>query len=1198
LVVIGSAHTGWAASLQISAGGSHTAVLRSDGTIWTTGSNAAGQLGDGSGSSLRTSPVQVGLPGNAVNWKATATGANHTLGLKADGSLWAWGSNQYGQLGDGKNADKRSPVRIGSANSWTAIAAGGSSSFALKADGTLWAWGRNNLGQLGNADQAAIPVDRNAPVQVVNSGSSPFVVIVAGDEHAIALQADGSLWAWGANRYGNVPLQVMDQNNQITQRPADSSPHSTPVRIDFDNDWSVIAAGGSHSLAIKSNGTLWTWGRCNAGQLGIGVTDNSAHAVPVQVGTDRDWTSLSAGGLHSLAAKRNGTLWAWGDNSNGQLGDDTVTGHNSPIRITGPLDIPDIVVVAAGGHHTFAARANGEIYSWGSNTSGQLGDGTTTGNLAPLQVDSDAVSWIDTELGGQFTLARRSDGTLWAWGDNSSGQLGDGSFAKRPVPTMVGTAVNWVKQASGWNHTLALRADGSLWAWGDNTSGQLGSGTTSSGSTPVHIGAGQDWSAVAAGDMHSLALKRDGTLWAWGDNTNGQLGDGTTINSLTPRQVVTNIPGNFDSHWAAISAGGSHTLALQSDGTLWVWGDNSSGQLGDTSLGAGVNAPRQIVYFNTPGFNSGWVAISAGMSHSLALQADGTLWAWGNNVNSQLGNGNSIDQGAPVQVLSQGAAPFVAIAAGDSFSVARLADGSLWSWGSNSSGQLGKVSASSASPVRESTNAIDWVGVGAGGSHAVALKAGGGLWSWGNNAAGQLGDGTTIDRNTPAPLAEAHIDVDTSAIDYKTVAIGAVSSRNITIGNKGTASLTISSLSIGGQDSAMFGIYAGGTCGNASFTLAPGGSCTAALAFKAGSPGGLKNATLSIASNDPVSPAVTVDLFGTAGVQHTLTASVSSASPAGSGTISPSGTVLVLDGTSQTFSITPGAGYHVSDVTVDGISQGAMTSLTLPLVKANASVTALFAINTPPTSKATPGAGNYAGDVIVALTMNRAGVIYYTTDGTTPTTSSPVYSGPIALKSPSTTTVRFFSMDKAGYSEAVQSLTYNLHTPDLSGSVEINNGAVFTNSQQVNLALNASDPAGVTEMQVACDGTTYAQVEPYAVTRSCTLSPGDGLKTVLVKFKDGLGNWYPPLTAQITLNTTVPTTAGVSSCDLNGDGKVDISDALKALQITIGLYSPTLDEMIRGDVAPLVNGKPRPDGKIDIADTLLILQRSLGLVAW
>jgi alpha-tubulin suppressor-like RCC1 family protein len=1088
LLIFGLAQSAWGVTPQIKAGASHTVLLRADGTIWTVGSNSADQLGDGSGTSRRTTPVQVG---NAANWVAIAAGDQHNLALKADGSLWAWGANLHGQLGDGTKLNQSTPVRVGTANDWKAVAAGGASSFALKANGTLWAWGANDLGQLGNGDPAAAPGDVTAPVQVLNHGTSIYTAIAAGGKHVLALQADGSLWAWGSNQYG-----------QIAQDPADTASHSTPVQVGLDNDWRVIVAGGFHSVALKANGTMWAWGRSNNGQLGTGVTDGVPHITPVQVGTDTDWTAISAGHLHTLAVKRSGSLWAWGGNSSGQLGDGTITDRNIPIQLTTPSEINNIVAVTAGALHSLALKANGEIHAWGANDSGQLGDGTTVGSYYPFQVGSDVTSWVGVEPGGDFTVARRSNGTLWTWGGNTGGQLGDNTFTDRLVPAVVGTASNWISQASGWNHTVALQADGTLWTWGDNTSGQLGDGTGVNNPTPKPITATQpasaanNWTAVAAGDFHTLALRADGTLWAWGDNSSGQLGDGTVVNRSIPRQVVTKNPGSFDNNWIAIAAGGSHSLGLQADGTLWAWGDNSSGQLGDASFGTSVGIPNQVVNFTppTPAFNSSWVAIAAGLGHSLALQANGTLWAWGSNLSGQLGNGNATDQPAPAQVLNPGATPYVAVTSGDSYSAARQADGSLWSWGNDTSGQLGNGATDPdplhpvphATPTRENTAASDWAAVGSGASHTMALKAGGTLWAWGNNARGQLGDGTTVSRNVPTPLVEGLIDADPAYIDFNLVAIGSAPSGTVTIGNKGNGPLVVSSLNLGGADSAQFSVSPG-TCGAVPFTVAANGSCTVKVVFTAAAPAGVKLATLTIVSNDLGFPKVAVDLYGTAAVPYTITAGVS---PDGSGTITPSGTVSVLPGSSRSYTVKALPGYHLVDVTVNGVSQGAVTSVTTPQITANTTVQAIFAIDTH----------------VISATSDAKGTI------------SP------------------------------------------SGEVSCNNGSDKTFTFTPN--------PGYKVVNVIVDGVSLGPVPSYTFR---VINAAHTIK--LISIPDG---------------------------DLNNDGKVDVADVLRALQIAVGAVVPSAAELARGDVAPFDNaaGIPVPDGQITVGDALFILRKVVGLTKW
>jgi alpha-tubulin suppressor-like RCC1 family protein len=291
--------------------------------------------------------------------------------------------------------------------------------------------------------------------------------------------------------------------------------------------------------------------------------------------------------------------------------------------------------------------------------------------------------------GSQHTLALRADGSLWGWGQNDTGQLGDGTTLTRTSPVRVGTATDWLALAAGASHSLARKADGSLWAWGSNGSGQLGDGTTLTRTSPVRVGTAGDWLALAAGASHSLARKTDGSLWAWGYNGYGQLGDGTFANRTTPVQVGT------ATDWAAVAAGGSHSLALKADGSLWAWGSNGSGQLGDGSVVYYRSSPVRV------GTATDWLAVAAGASHSLALKADGSLWAWGNNGFGQLGDGTGANRSSPVRVGTD--ADWAAVAAGAYHSLALKADGSLWAWGWNYYGQLGAPTSESCGPYPCST---------------------------------------------------------------------------------------------------------------------------------------------------------------------------------------------------------------------------------------------------------------------------------------------------------------------------------------------------------------------------------------------------------------------------------------------------------------------------------------------------------------
>jgi len=1243
LIMLGVAGVCWGASPQAAAGVDHTVFLHADGTLWAAGSNASGQLGDGSFTG-HSEAVQIG---SAADWQAVSAGSDHSLALKADGTLWAWGSNASGQLGSvsGVNpvANQNAPLKIGTERTWIAVAAGGASSYALKADGSLWAWGANASGQLGNGNTSR----QNVPVPVQNPGSSRYRALSSGSDHVLALQADGSLWAWGANGSGQLGQLAVAGSALLV----DNAPHPVPVQVllaatPTDNDWSALAAGGAHSLALKSDGSLWAWGDNASGQIGVGSA--SGPVAPARIASGHVWAALAAGSLHSLALTRGGSLFAWGDNTSGQLGFGNAASQNSPLEITAPDGVDNLIGISAGAFHSLALKANGGFVAFGANVSGQFGNASFTGSLVPALVGSAGLGWVESEPGNQFTVARRSNGTLWSWGDNTNGQLGLGNLTVQLNPVLVDTRDNWGAQAAGFSHVAALKADGTLWSWGDNSSGQLGDGSQTPSLFPKQISGTDpsslpnDWAALAAGDLHTLALKGDGTLWSWGDNSSGQLGYDTSVApspdllpGTLPRQVT--VVGSANNNWVAIAAGGSHSLGLQSDGTLWVWGDNSQGQLGDPSLVESSILPSQIVNFLPPvaGFNSSWKAISAGFGHSLALQADGTLWSWGSNFDGQLGDGSTLTvQPLPVPVANDGA-PYVALAAGDAHSLARRADGTLWAWGRNLDGQLGigltdSVQTAHPTPLQVGLDR-DWAHFGVGGSHGIALKAQGTLWAFGSNQNGQLGDGSTLDKNSPSALLEASLLVAPSLDFGARGAGGAAVTLPLTVSNAGNNLLVFSVPSPGGANGNQFSVSAG-TC--TGFTVAGKQSCQLSVVFTPVASAGPKSAILTLNSNDPVRPVSSVNLSASVVQQFNI---ITSVTPAGAGSLSPA-TLQVAPGATPSFTIAAAVGFHVTSVTVNGVPKGALTSLTLAPVNSDQLIAASFALDSHVITLAAGANGSLSGPTAALQTSTP-------TYSITPATGFHVLDvtvNGVSKGALTTLTLPPISADltiAASFAINVYHITLSpgLHG-GISGPATANFGTTpsytitpapgwFISAVSVNGAPRAVTPAGmaVTLPALASDVTVTASFDittftlsvtgdprgsisiapggsaliPFGSSQTYILTPSAGYQVVKV-LADGVDQGPLPASTFTFNNVTASGhTLKVSFTpdgDLDGNGVVDVADALRALKIAVQLVTATAQDKRHGDVAPFDGaGVPVPDNDIGVGDALGILRKVVGL---
>ena len=504
----------------------------------------------------------------------------------------------------------------------------------------------------------------------------------------------GELWMWGYNNFGQLG------DNSIVNR-------SLPVQtITGGTDWSRVVTSYTSSAAIKSDGTLWCWGKGTEGQLG----DNTAitKSSPIQtVAGGTTWSSVAIGYNFCGGVKTDGTLWMWGNNASGQLGDNTIVSKSSPVQTIAGGSIWSSVSCGYG--HAAAIKTDGTLWTWGNQgywagARGGLGDNTLTNRSSPVQTVAGGTNWSKVSAGYGATSAIKRDGTLWVWGNNLAGMLGTNDTIHRssPVQTVAG-GTNWMLVSITSNNAVALKTDNSLWVWGSNNVGQLGDNTTVNKSSPVQTGLNSvDWLDAWAGAAMIRALKSDGRIFTWGSAGGaGHIGDNANINRSNPTQIVGSVAfknvgeGSNSVHSGAI--GNSFTTALVdlSDvymekqyfpnnpaGYLWSWGGSSYYSGGAGSLGLGVNNfnNRSSPVQNIMGATN-WKQVSSNYGVISEIRFDGTLWSAGRADNGQLGN-NRTSSGfpnfcSPVQIVS-GGIDWKQVSCGGVTNGAIKTDGTLW----------------------------------------------------------------------------------------------------------------------------------------------------------------------------------------------------------------------------------------------------------------------------------------------------------------------------------------------------------------------------------------------------------------------------------------------------------------------------------------------------------------------------------------
>lgn len=678
------------AAVALTAGANHTCALLAGGVARCWGDNASGQLGDGT---LASRSLPADVPGLGPGVLSLSAGVNHTCAVTAAGGVKCWGDNTAGKLGDGTTTASSTPVDVaGLASGAVAVSAGGVHSCALLASGGVMCWGDGTTGALGDGNLASSPV----PVEVFGL-AGPGRSIDAGETHTCALvmppgydypQAE----CWGSNAYGELGY---------LQTPPVPPPWAS---------WS---------------------------------------AYPNQVLGGIMGETISAGRSFTCSGSS-----CWGDDSSGQLGD----GAGGPGVASGvPVTIQGGPVAAAVASHGRHAAGVGYVqgsatdtvaYTWGSNAEGQLGDGSFTSSLVPVQVPDLPTGVAAMAAGAAHTCALFSSGGVKCWGRNSSGQLGDGTFTASPTPVdalITGTALPPMVASKG-HFTLAVKPDGTVWAWGANDSGQLGPslaiGTGSS--TPVQVTGLPRITSVAAGQAHGLALDAAGGVWAWGRNTNGQTDTGSAAPSATPRRLLS--PTASSQHGLpaihAIGAGPEASLAIARNGSVFFWGRVGDG-VGDFWTTWDPLTQTGVQNMCLPGDAGPAASVEAGRTFALSRHESQRLLLWGANSDGELAQGGGPYQwpaepltsdpvsGGPVPLWT--VAPLRGAAAGWRHALALAVDGRAFSWGANYYGQLGFDTGLAFHDLADTEVPVPAPAVVAAFDHTLALLPDGTVRAWGLN---------------------------------------------------------------------------------------------------------------------------------------------------------------------------------------------------------------------------------------------------------------------------------------------------------------------------------------------------------------------------------------------------------------------------------------------------------------------------------
>lgn len=700
--------------LSIASGARHNAAISKDSTLHTWGINTSGQLGTGNNATF-SAPQKIDVNNKYIK---VACGNDFTLAIRKDGSLWGFGLNTNAQLGLGNYSSTNTITRVGTDNDWVNIAAGNEFAIGIKSNGTTYSWGTNLNGQLGYG----FSINRSTtPIQInINNIKS----IACGDEFTIVLKNDGTIWSWGYNG-----------GNQLGYTSANPFIEYLPKQIGNANNWTAIAAGNGHSLFVNNDGELYTCGFNTFGQTGIGST--STNSTLTKITNITKAKSVGAGWNTSFVVDSLGDMYSSGRNNISQIGLTLTQNYPSFTKVT-LSNLDSFVLIDGGEGHSLFLNSKLNLYTIGWNNDGQLGTGNSANQSSLYLVNICSASsssgtsgsttnlcWIQASANNNASYAIKGDSSLWFWG----GML-------NTTPVQIGNS-KWAKVSVGINHSLFIKNDGTLWAEGNNQYGQLGLSNGVASSSLVQIGVDSDWKEIAAGNEFSLALKNDGTLYSTGRNNYYQCGDGLSSMNKYGFTLATAIIGTS---FIKIAVGYSHVLAIDNAGNCYTWGRNNAYQLGNNS-NIDRGTPVKII-------SNIAKEVAAGEGHSACVTTTGLLYTWGWNANGQVGN-NSINFVTSPVLIGGSPNTIRKVSCGAQFTFCINDAKQLYGWGSTTDFRLNASSASIGgtavlAPRLCATLADTALSISSGLGHTLLTLKNGQMYSWGMNTSGQLGIGTLV----------------------------------------------------------------------------------------------------------------------------------------------------------------------------------------------------------------------------------------------------------------------------------------------------------------------------------------------------------------------------------------------------------------------------------------------------------------------